>query len=92
MKADTDARPPETTPDRPSSVRSDVWLAALTDGELSALICACQLADYETGMGRIVRPPWPQHGRRAHRKLIDAEFARAANTTGEAALPAKGDA
>jgi len=52
-------------------------LDVLTDDELSALICACQLAeDYEL-RGQHVRPPWGKAGTPAHKKLIAAEFARA---------------
>ena len=49
----------------------------LTDDELSALICACQLAEDLVRRGQIVRPPWGRAGTPAHRKLIAAEFARA---------------
>jgi len=60
-------------------VRSNVLLAALTDDELSALICACQFADNATERGHLVRPAWGRFGTAAHRKLITAEFTRAAN-------------
>jgi hypothetical protein len=37
MKADTDARPTETTPDRPLSVRSDDWFCAECNTRLSLI-------------------------------------------------------
>ena len=64
-------------------VRSNVLLAALTDDELSALICACQFADNATERGHLVRPAWGRFGTAAHRKLITAEFTRAANAGNE---------
>lgn len=66
-----------------TKVDSTVLLNALTDGELSALICACQFADNATEHGRLVRPPWRKYGTEAHRKLIKAEFARASNSCNE---------
>lgn len=64
---------------RPSSVCSDALFSALTDDELSALICACQLAEDLEQRGKRVRPPWGRAGTPAHRKLIATEFARAEN-------------
>ena len=54
-------------------------LSALTDDELSALICACQTAEAMEDRGRHLRPPWAKAGRAAHKKLIAAEFVRADN-------------
>lgn len=62
-----------------TKVDSTDLLDALTDGELSALICACQFADNAAQRGHLMRPPWAKYGTAAHRKLIKAEFARASN-------------
>ena len=69
---------------RESVIPSTVLLDALTDDELSALICACQLAEDTEMRGRHVRPPWGRCGTAAHRKLIKAEMARASNAANQA--------
>lgn len=64
-------RPQSFAPNRHPEMRMQ-----LTDDELSALICACQLAENTEAKGTTVRPPWGRCGTAAHRKLIKEEFDR----------------